>query len=380
MVFDTKLYDLLGVSSTVTQDELKKAYRKLSLKFHPDKCTHLPEKEKKESEAKFVEITNAMEILSDPETRKIYDQYGENAAKKRANSDNVPHDPFNFFDSFFGQKQKQFRDYTLDVTLAEVYHLSSKTFTFFREECCEICSGTKTKNGKRNVCEKCQGQGKIMMRHGVMTQIMQCPDCGGDGEKISETDKCDKCNGYGIKLDGHEITVNITPQKYEYFLGREGDYSTKNQSYGDLRVTLNVEKSNGFEINQDRLIFKKKLNLLEALTGFSFKIGHPCGDTIVFNSEKGLVTPPFASFECSDLGMPLRNGKYSSLIIETEIEFPKKLNLTPEQQDVFNEALGSFSHNEVETGDRTFELKLSQIIGDNVNEEEKETPIGCAQQ
>ncbi|TJX51591.1 molecular chaperone DnaJ, partial [Soehngenia saccharolytica] len=220
---NTKYYEVLGVSKTAAADELKKAYRKAAIKNHPDKGGD-PEK--------FKELAQAYEVLSDPEKREIYDQYGEDAMKEGMGGGGASHNPFDIFESFFGgspfggsafgggssrgRRQKQGEDvvHPLKVSLEELYTGISKKLSLSRNILCPKCKGKGSKSGASSRCSGCQGSGmRVSIRQlgpGMIQQMQHvCSDCRGSGETISDKDKCAQCKGNKVVQDKKMLEVNV---------------------------------------------------------------------------------------------------------------------------------------------------------------------------
>ncbi|CAL0321825.1 unnamed protein product [Lupinus luteus] len=202
----TRYYEILGVSNNSSQHDLKKAYKKAAIKNHPDKGGD-PEK--------FKEVAQAYEVLSDPEKREIYDEYGEDAVKEGMGGGAAAHDPFDIFQSFFGgtpfgaaggssrgRRQRRGEDvvHPLKVSLDHLYLGTSKNLSLSRNALCSQCNGKGSKSGASINCAACQGTGmKVSIRHlgPSMIQQMQhpCNECKGTGETINDKDRCTQCKG-----------------------------------------------------------------------------------------------------------------------------------------------------------------------------------------
>ncbi|KAK1394092.1 hypothetical protein POM88_013148 [Heracleum sosnowskyi] len=315
---NTKYYEVLGVPKTASQDNLKKAYRKAAMMNHPDKGGVLfyiiqvtiiniiylygdPEK--------FKELAQAYEVLSDPEKREIYDQYGEDALKKGMGSGGGGgHDPFDIFQSFFGggssrvHRQRRGEDviHPLKVSLEDLYNGTSKKLSLGRNVLCKKCKGKGSKSGASMTCSGCQGSGmKISIRHlgpSMIQQMQQpCNECKGTGESISNRDRCTQCKG--------EKVVQEKKQKEHPKFKRKGD---------DLFV-------------------EHKLSLTEALCGFQFVLTHLDGRSLVIKSNPGEVIKPDQYKGIGDEGMPMHQRPFmkGTLYVHFTVDFPDSLN--PEQ-------------------------------------------------
>ncbi len=216
---NTKYYDILGVSKNASQEDLKKAYRKAAIKNHPDKGGD-PEK--------FKELAQAYEVLSDPEKRDIYDQYGEDALKEGMGGGPGGHDPFDIFQSFFGgnpfggggssrgRRQRRGEDviHPLKISLEDLYNGTSKKLSLSRNVICSKCKGKGSKSGASMKCSGCQGSGmKVSIRHlgPSMIQQMQhpCNECKGTGETINDKDRCPQCKGEKVVQEKKVLEVIV---------------------------------------------------------------------------------------------------------------------------------------------------------------------------
>ncbi|KAL8127715.1 hypothetical protein AgCh_014583 [Apium graveolens] len=216
---NTKYYEVLGVFKNVTQDELKKAYRKAAIKNHPDKGG---------DSDKFKEISHAYEVLSDPEKREIYDQYGEDALKEGMGGPGEMHDPVEMFHSFFNgaspfghgngrvQRQKRGEDvvHPLKISLEDMYSGTSKKLSLSHNVICSKCKCKGSKSGASMKCSGCHGSGrKVSMRQlgPSMYQQMQhpCDECKGSGEKIRDKDRCSQCKGEKVVQEKKVMNVIV---------------------------------------------------------------------------------------------------------------------------------------------------------------------------
>ncbi|KAG8315507.1 DnaJ (Hsp40), sub A, member 4 [Homalodisca vitripennis] len=203
MVKETMYYDILGVKPNFTTDELKKAYRKLALKYHPDKNPNEGEK--------FKQISQAYEVLSNPEKRAIYDKGGEQALKEGGGGGGFSSNPMDVFDMFFrsafggnmrGPGERRGKDvvHQLSVSLEDLYKGAVRKLALEKNIICEKCEGRGGKKGAVEKCMTCQGSGiYVQIQQASLGMIQQvkcvCGDCNGQGEKIAPKDRCKTCQG-----------------------------------------------------------------------------------------------------------------------------------------------------------------------------------------
>lgn len=258
-----ELYEVLGVSKTCTEAELKKAYRKLALQYHPDKHRGSDEKTLKEAEERFREVAEAYEILSDSKKRKIYDQHG--MAGLSASAEGNPGgagwppgfgsftDPFDLFRNFFGGgKRSEPTVRKLELDLDNIAKGVSLRWTFPRQDKCETCDGEGHPEGVSPVsCKTCQGRGKVVKMRTLGIGIMQqsvdiCEDCSGRGETLDASLRCSACQGSGVQTVSHSVTLTVPrawPSQIGIPIAKEGDYDRSTREYADLLVFVKEKPS-----------------------------------------------------------------------------------------------------------------------------------------
>ncbi|XP_057579528.1 dnaJ homolog subfamily A member 4 isoform X4 [Hippopotamus amphibius kiboko] len=213
MVKETQYYDILGVKPSASPEEIKKAYRKLALKYHPDKNPDEGEK--------FKLISQAYEVLSDPKKRDIYDQGGEQAIKEGGSGSPSFSSPMDIFDMFFGGGGRMARErrgknvvHQLSVTLEDLYNGVTKKLALQKNVICEKCEGVGGKKGSVEKCPVCKGRGmQIHIQQigpGMVQQIQTvCIECKGQGERIHPKDRCESCSGAKVIREKKIIEVHV---------------------------------------------------------------------------------------------------------------------------------------------------------------------------
>ncbi|XP_043716432.1 chaperone protein dnaJ A6-like [Telopea speciosissima] len=333
---NTKYYEILGVSKSASQDELKKAYRKAAIKNHPDKGGD-PEK--------FKELAQAYEVLSDPEKREVYDQYGEDALKEGMGGGGGSHNPFDIFESFFGgggfggggssrgRRQKQGEDvvHTLKVSLEDLYNGTSKKLSLSRNILCPKCKGKGSKSGSSGRCFGCQGIGmKVSTRQigpGMIQQMQHvCPECRGSGEVISEKDRCPNCKGNKVTQEKKVLEVHVEKgMQHGQKIVFQGEADEAPDTItGDIVFVLQLKEHPKFKRKYDDLYVEHTLGLTEALCGFQFALTHLDGRQLLIKSNPGEIIKPGQYKAINDEGMPHHGRPFMKgrLYIQFNVEFP----------------------------------------------------------
>ncbi|KAF5177519.1 Chaperone protein dnaj protein [Thalictrum thalictroides] len=347
---NTKYYEILGVSKNASQEDLKKAYKKAAIKNHPDKGGD-PEK--------FKELGQAYDVLSDPEKREIYDQYGEDEVKNGMGGGGGGHDPFDIFQSFFGgspfggggssrgRRQSRGKDvvHPLKVSLEDLHNGTSKKLSLSRNVICSKCKGKGSKSGASMTCPGCRGAGmKVSIRHiGPMIQQMQhpCNECKGTGEAISDRDRCPQCKGEKVGPEKKVLEVHVEKgmqngQKITF--PGEADEAPDTVT-GDIVFVLQQKEHPKFKRKGDDLYVEHSLSLTEALCGFQFILTHLDNRQLLIKSNPGEVIKPDQYKAINDEGMPMYQRPFmrGKLYIHFTVEFPD--SLTPDQSKALETVL-----------------------------------------
>lgn len=337
MVKTTKYYDTLGVSPSSSESELKSAYRKLALKYHPDKNPDAGDK--------FKEISHAYEVLSDSQKREVYDQYGEEGL----NGEGPGMSAQDIFSQFFGggffggaggfgasggrpkgPRRGADMDFALGVTLEDLYQGKSTKIAVQKHVICDKCAGKGGKADSVKSCGGCNGTGvRVTIRQlGPMIQQMQsaCNECGGEGEIIKEKDRCKGCSGKKVLIEKkiHEVFVEkgmADGQKIKF--SGEADQAPGTVP-GDVIVVINEKPHDFFKRNGKDLHCKVRIDLVTTLAGGSFTIKHLDGRVLQSIILPGEVIKPDEVRIIEGEGMPEYKRPFSKgdLYVQFELIFP----------------------------------------------------------
>ncbi|KAA8643503.1 hypothetical protein EYZ11_006608 [Aspergillus tanneri] len=340
MVKDTKLYDCLGVPSTATDAQLKTAYKKGALKYHPDKNADNPE-----AAEKFKELSHAYEILSDSQKRGIYDQYGEEGLEGGGAGGGMGAE--DLFAQFFGggggfggmfgggmrdQGPKKARTihHVHKVNLEDIYRGKVSKLALQKSVICPGCDGRGGKEGAVKSCTGCNGSGmKTMMRQmGPMIQRFQtvCPDCNGEGEIVRDKDRCKRCSGKKTVVERKVLHVHVdkgVKNGHKIEFRGEGD-QMPGVLPGDVVFEIEQKPHPRFQRKDDDLFFQAEIDLLTALGGGAINIEHLDDRWLTVNIAPGEVITPGAIKVIKGQGMPsFRHHDFGNLYIQFDVKFPK---------------------------------------------------------
>ena len=349
---NTEYYDRLGVSKDASQDEIKRAYRKMSKKYHPDI------NKEPGAEEKYKEVQEAYETLSDDQKRAAYDQYGPDGANGFGGQGGfggfdggAGFGGFeDIFSSFFGggatrnpnaPRQGDDLQYRVNLSFEEAIFGAEKEVHYNREATCKTCSGSGAKPGTSPVtCGRCHGQGVINVDTqtplGMMRRQVTCDVCHGTGQEIKEP--CQTCHGTGHEKQSHKVSVKIpagveTGQQIR--LAGQGEAGFNGGPYGDLFVIINVNPSDKFTRDGSTIYYKLNISFVQAALGDTVEVPTVHGNvemTIPAGTQTG------KTFRLKGKGAPrLRGGSQGDQHVTVKIVTPTKLN------DAQKEALLAFA-------------------------------------
>lgn len=337
-------YEVLEVEKTVTTDELKVSYRRLAMRYHPDRNPG-----DAEAEAKFKEATEAFEVLADPDKRAAYDRYGHEGLQGMGAgaSGQVQVDLSDLlgdlFGSFFGGpgggrsagpqpgRDVQVR---LDIDLAEAATGVTKKVTVQREDHCTTCNGTGAKPGtKVTSCKRCGGQGEVIVQQMFIRMRQACRACNGTGEII--TDPCVTCRGGGNVVGRHEVEVKVVPgvdtgDRIRY--AGMGDAGDPGAPRGNLEFAIRVKEHKFFQRDGQNLVCQWPITFAQAALGGPIEITTLVGEKVKHELPRGIQTHEV--LRLAGHGMPpRRGGRAGDLLVQVVVDTPQAL--TPEQEQLF---------------------------------------------
>lgn len=329
----TRFYEILGVSPNAGDDELKRAYHKAAMRYHPDKNPSLDAAEK------FKEISNVYDVLSNKQKRSIYDQYGESGLKGQLgeSSGMGPEDIFSqFFGGSFGgmgggshpSKGKDIK-HTISCTLEELYNGRTSKLALNKTILCKMCNGLGGKENKVKKCSKCNGTGTIFLTKYIGPMISQyqnvCDVCRGAGDICNPKDRCTSCNGKKTQSERKILQVHIAPGMHDgqkIFFSGEGDQEP-GVTPGDVIFVVEEKPHSLYTRKENDLYYEAEIDLLTGLAGGDFAFKHLSGDYIKIKVSPGQVISPGMLKVVEGQGMP--TYKYSShgnLFLKFKIKFP----------------------------------------------------------
>ena len=367
-------YEILGVSRTANNQEIKSAYRKLALQYHPDRNPH------PDAEDKFKECSEAYAVLADAEKRARYDRFGHAGVGATAGQgfggfdanvvndfQDIFGDLFGFGDIFGGQGRRRSRaqrggDLREDLTLEfeEAVFGVSKQIQVRRHEECDNCKGSGAAPGKSPItCTTCGGHGQVRYQQGFFSITRACSTCGGSGKLI--VDPCQQCRGQGRVTRERTVTVKVPAGVEEgarILYSNEGEAGVFGGPPGDLYVVLHVHEHSFFEREGKDLFCTVPVSFSQAALGAEIKVPTLEGEHTLKVPEG---TQTGSRFKLKNKGVPVLNGHgRGDLFVEVKIQTPSKLN--KRQRELLQELHGTLAQ-ENKPVSRTLLNKVKEIFG-----------------
>ena len=373
-------YEVLGVSKNASADEIKRAYRRMAIKYHPDKNP-----DDKDAEVKFKECAEAYEVLSDPEKRQRYDQFGHEGLRGIGMRDythmrwqdigSIFEDIFGFgdFADIFGMGGRRrarrtgpTRGYDLetsvDLALNDVAKGVEKTIEFTRQDLCLECTGSGSARGTSpGKCLSCNGTGQITRGGGFFQMVSTCPQCRGSGQVI--TNPCKKCKGTGRVPKKRIVSVKIPAGVHEgqgIRIAGEGEPGRNSGPRGDLYCYVRIKPHEFLHRDGNNLVAVVPITFTQAALGATI-------DVPSLNGTRGLKIPPGTQygsiFRIREQGLPdMRTGRVGDELVQITIETPARLNA--KQQELLRE-FAKTENKTVSPRSLSFFEKLKKYFGNN---------------
>src|SRR5210317_1498845 len=331
-------YDVLGVNKSASPEDIKSAYRKLAVKYHPDKNPG-----DKAAEDKFKEASEAYGILSDKNKKENYDNFGHAAFENGGGGQGGfgGSDFSDIFEDFFGdfggggrrgnRRSSNNRGsdlrYDLSITLEEAYSGKKQNIEFSSSDKCNTCKGSGSKPGySADRCTYCGGNGKVRSNQGFFTVQQTCPQCSGSGEEI--TNPCNDCSGSGNKQTSKKISVTIpkgVDDGTRIRLAGKGEAGSRGGANGDLYLFINIKSHELFKRSDENLFFECPISIADAALGTTIEIPTIDGGKAKIKIPDG--TQSGKQFRLRGKGMPyMRGSGTGDLYVQINTEVPISLN------------------------------------------------------
>lgn len=342
-------YEVLSVIKTADGEEVKTAYRRLAMRYHPDRNTGDPE-----AEVLFKEASEAYEVLSDPQKRQLYDRHGHAAFQGGGGGQGV--DLGDLFGDLLGglfgnagggrrrsgPQRGQDIQAILDIELVEAATGVKKQISVKREDTCEPCGGTGAKPGSKPApCKRCGGQGVTVQRQGFFQVQQPCRSCNGTGQIIA--DPCPTCRGNGRVVGSRTVEVDIPPGVDTgdriRFQGM-GDAGDPGAGRGDLEFAIRVREHRFFQRDGQNLVCQWPITFAQAALGATLEITTLTGEKVALDLPRGTQTHEVLRLSGHGLASR-RGGRKGELLVQVVLDTPQ--TLTPEQEELYRQ-LGAIDH------------------------------------
>ena len=334
-------YEVLGVQKNSSKDDIKKAYRKLAIQYHPDKNPG-----DRTAEEKFKEATEAYEILSDDNKKQAYDQFGFAGVEGMSGSsshdysqtfrgfEDIFGDLPGIFDTIFGGSGRRTHNgprhgsnlrYDIDIPFKDAIFGTKVEIQYSRNDSCPVCKGSGAANGAgRKICPTCKGTGQVRQSGGFFSIATPCPSCGGEGEIIEKP--CQECGGSGIQKKRQKVMVTIPPgveNGKRVVVSRQGDAGPAGGPPGDLYVYIRIKPHEFFERQADDLYCAIPISITQASLGSEIQVSSLEGRTIKVKVPPGIQNGKMLRIR--DEGVPV-SGRRGNLYIKLMVQIPVKLS------------------------------------------------------
>ena len=368
-------YDVLGVARSAGAEELKKAFRKLAMQFHPDR------NQQAGAEARFKQVNEAYEVLSDPERRALYDRFGHAATQGGADGFARGFEGFGFgglgdiFDAFFGGAQSRTQRgpargadarRSLNLTFEEAVFGIEREFEVQSAELCSVCNGLRAEAGTEpERCAQCNGSGEVRRAQqsifGQFVNVTMCDRCRGEGRVV--THPCKNCRGVGREKRKRKLSVKIpagVDDGSQMRLSGEGELGSQGGPRGNLYLQLNVKPHELFRRDEDDLILDLDLNFAQVGLGDEVEVPTIDGEPHELRIPAGTQTGE--TFVMRGKGVPhLRGGGRGDMIVHVNVVTPK--NATKEQRELLKQLAASMGTDVRPQEDRGIMGKLKDALG-----------------
>ena len=362
-------YEVLGVERSASQEDIKKSYRGLARRYHPDVS------DEPDAEIRFKEINEAYQILSDSQKRATYDRYGHTAPN--GGFDFGFRDPFDIFEEMFGglggfggsrrrgpRRGADLR-YELKLSFREAVFGSDKEIEVSRTEICPSCNGQRAEPGTTPVrCTECNGTGQVRRVQrsilGSFVSVANCPVCGGSGETIPTP--CTECSGTGAVRVDRKLSVTIPPgvdHGTQIRLAGEGELGQQSGPSGNLYVVLNVAPDPIFKRRNDDVLVEMEVNIAQATLGADVSVPTLEGDDVI-EIEPGTQNGTILRLRNKGVPHLRKNGRGDQLVL-VHVAIPTKLSR--EQKQLFRELAKTLDPEGVRQEERSFLDELRELFG-----------------